>query len=227
MNVNELKNLVKSTINEMSSLSRLRDHISVHDCAIITSFRNDPTDPSLCKHSVAPATFQDQSQLGMNRERPLEPKLEVNKLNNRDLKAKLLDYGYGVTKVDGSYVEDFGSEIAKEVKEDSLFVVNLKDDPKFVENIKKLGEHFCQDSVLIIPESGQNPYLLGTNGANFPGLGQKIELGKIQYGKEAEFMTKVKNRPITTKVDESLETFEKLPRLQKMAVRAIASKFLK
>ena len=38
-------------------------------------------------------------------------------------------------------------------------------------------------------------------------------------------MTKVNNRPITTK--EGLETYNKLSRLEKMAVSAIAQKILK
>ena len=50
---------------------------------------------------------------------------------NKQLKAVMLNKGYGVTSVDGTYIEDFGTDAAKEVKEDSFFVVNLKDDPKF------------------------------------------------------------------------------------------------
>jgi hypothetical protein len=60
---------------------------------------------------------------------------------NRQLKAVLLNKGYGVTDVDGTYVEDFGTDAAKEVKEDSFFVVNLKDDPNFKDTITGLGEH--------------------------------------------------------------------------------------
>jgi hypothetical protein len=70
---------------------------------------------------------------------------------NRQLKAVLLNKGYGVADIDGTYVEDFGTDAAKEVKEDSFFVVNLKDDPNFKDTITGLGEHFCQDSVLFVP----------------------------------------------------------------------------
>ena len=214
MNINELKEVVKDVINE-STLSRLHDHISNHDCAILTAFRNDPSDSSMCADSVeAPASYQKDG-LSVR---------DINKLNNRDLKAKLLDLNYGVTSVDGSFIENFGTELAKEVKEDSLFVVNINDvdTETFISSIQKLGIYFCQDSVLIIPKGGKGAYFLGTNKSSFPGFGETYVLGNISYGREAEFMTKVGNRPITAKLQENLQTYNKLGRLEKMAVRAIA-----
>lgn len=213
MNINELRTLVRETIKE-SSLSRVNQHISQHECAIITAFRGDPTDGSMSSNNVAPSFYQ-----------PDTPSTEaINKLNNRDLKAKLLSYGYGVTAVDGTYVEDFGSEIANEVKEDSLFVVNLSDDPNFIDHIDALGQRYCQDSVMIIPQGGKEAYFIGTNMSDFPGFGQSSVIGDITYGRESEFMTKVNNRPMTTRMDESLQTYDKLPRLQKIAVNAIAKR---
>lgn len=213
MNINELRTLVRETIKE-SSLSRVNQHISQHECAIITAFRGDPTDGSMSSNNVAPSSYQ-----------PDTPSTEaINKLNNRDLKAKLLSYRYGVTAVDGTYVEDFGSEIANEVKEDSLFVVNLSDDPNFIDHIGALGQRYCQDSVMIIPQGGKEAYFIGTNMSDFPGFGQSSVIGDIAYGRESEFMTKVGNRPMTTRMDESLQTYDKLPRLQKIAVSAIAKR---
>ena len=217
MNINELKDVIKQVINE-SSLSRLHQHISQHECAIITAFRNDPTDGSMCRSDLAPSTYQNGET---------NP-TKINRANNRDLKAKLLAKGYGITPVDGSYIEDFGSDIAKEVKEDSLFVVNLIDDPNFIDTIESMGQRYCQDSVMIIPMGGEKPYLLGTNHSSFPGFQQTVTLGSITYGKESQFMTKVRNRPITTassdSLDEGLQTYKKLSRLEKMAVHAIAQK---
>jgi len=215
MNINELKDVVKQVVKE-SSLSRIQQHISQHECAIITAFRGDPTDGLICRNRIAPSTFHSNETNTK----------KINILNNRDLKAKLLDSGYGVTDVDGSYVEDFGTEIANEVKEDSLFVVNLSDDPNFADAIESMGQRYCQDSVLIIPMGGKQPYFLGTNHSNFPGFQQTIKLGNITYGRESQFMTKVRNRPTTilpsNGLDEGLQTFKKLSRLEKMAVRAIA-----
>lgn len=213
MDLNELKGVVREVIQE-SSLSRIHQHVSEHECALITAFRGDPTDHGNCVHD-APATHQGQNL----------KTLDINKLNNRDLKAVLLKLGYGVTAVDGTFVENFDTPDAIEVKEDSLFVVNLKDDPTFYDQIKFLGKKYCQDSVLIIPQGGKDVKLYGTNNSQFPGLDQEVSVGDMKYGKSAEFMTKIRNRPIST--NEGLETYSKLPRLQRMAVSAIADKILK
>lgn len=213
MDLNELKNVVREVIQE-SSLSRIHQHVSEHDCAIITAFRGDPADHGNCVHD-APATYQGENL----------KTLDINKLNNRDLKAVLLKLGFGVTAVDGTFVENFDTPDAVEVKEDSLFVVNLNDDPSFYDQIKLLGKKYCQDSVLIVPQGGKDVKLYGTNNSQFPGLDQEIPVGNMKYGRSAEFMTKIRNRPIST--NEGLETYNKLPRLQRMAVSAIANKILK
>ena len=192
-------------LNE-SSLSRVYKHIQEHDCVIITAFRDDTEDEANCT---------EKAVLGGD-----------NKERNRDLKATLLGLGYGVTKVDGSYVEDFGSEAAKEVKEDSLFCVNLKDSPEFIETLAGIGEKFCQDSIVVFPKGGKSAYLRGTNNANFPGYGNEQDVGDLTIGQEAEFMTRVKGRPFTTKESLELETYDKLSRLQKMSVRTSQKKVL-
>lgn len=213
MDLNELKKVVHQVIQE-SSLSRIRQHVEQHDCAIITAFRNNPSEHDSCVHE-APSTHQSQN---------LKP-IDINKLNNRDLKATLLKLGYGVTAVDGTFVENFDTPEAVEVKEDSLLVVNLTDDSSFYDQIKNLGKKYCQDSVLIVPQGGKDVKLYGTNNSQFPGLDGEVSIGNFVYGKSAEIMTKVNNRPISTK--EGLETYNKLSRLEKMAVSAIAQKILK
>ena len=49
---------------------------------------------------------------------------------NKQLKAVMLNKGYGVTSVDGTYIEDFGTDAAKEVKEDSYFCWSILRRPK-------------------------------------------------------------------------------------------------
>jgi hypothetical protein len=149
-----------------------------------------------------------------------------NMNRNRDLKATLLSLDFGVTKVKGSYIEDFGTDIAKEVSENSLFCVNLKDDPTFIEMIALLGEKFCQDSVMIIPRGGEGVYLLGTNNAEFPGFGNREVVGNMSYGRESEFMTRVRGRPFTTKESLELKTYRDLPKNQRMFVRAVQKRIL-
>ena len=170
-----------------SGLSRLYDHMMEHDSAILTAFRNE--------HSN-----------------------DENYQRNRKLKAQLLSMDYGVTKVDGSYIENFETPQAIEVSEQSFFVSNRTNDAGFVNSIKSLGESNEQDSVLIIPRGGSDAYLIGTReGNDFPPFGEKISVGGLKMGREAEFMSKVKGRPIVFK--EELETYDKLSRNQRWAIK--------
>jgi len=204
--VKKILNEWRQFLNE-SSLSRLYRHMMAHDTAIITAYRGDPNDDSNCV---------DKSQATED---------STNKLRNRDLKATLMTLGYGVTSVDGSYIENFNTPEAYEVAEHSFFVVNLEDNPDFAEYIVILGEDFCQDAVLIIPKGGQGAYLHGTNNSEFPGYGQKVQAGDLSFGREQEFMTKVRGRPMA--FTEELETYKKLSRAGRMVVKAIAKKILK
>ena len=199
-------------LNE-SSLSRLYRHMMDYDTAIITAFRNDPSDELKCT---------DVSEVGaVEGENTTQ---QTNKRRNRVLKATLLSLKYGVTRVDGSYIEDFETPAAYEVAEESFFVVNLQDDPGFIDQISNLGEKFCQDAVLIVPRGAEGAYLFGTNNSEFPGHGQRIEAGDLSFGREKEFMTKVGNRPMA--FTEELETYKDLSRLERMAAKAMAKKVL-
>ena len=97
-----------------SSLSRLYKHITEKDSAVITAFRDDPNSPTSCS-SVPPE--QDATE---------ESPEKANKARNRELKAVLLRKGYGVTRVAGTYVENFDDvSNRKEVSEDAyLFGTN-------------------------------------------------------------------------------------------------------
>lgn len=194
-----------ANLNE-SGLSRIYKHIQEHDCVVITSFRDDTEDNTNCT---------DKAIIGKD-----------NKERNRDLKATLLGLGYGVTSVDGSYIENYNTEAAKEVKEDSFFCVNLKDDPGFLENMANLGEKFCQDSILVFPRGGKGAYLLGTNNSDFPGYGKKESLGDFAGGEEAEFMSRIGGRPFTTKEGLQLETYDQLSRMERMFVRNTQKRIL-
>jgi hypothetical protein len=175
-----------------SSLSRLYKHMSEHDSAILSAFRNEFTK-------------------------------EENYERNRELKARLLEQGYGVTKVMGSYIENFQTPKAIEVGEESLFVSNRHDGSEFLSVISSLGEEYNQDSVLLIPQGAENAYLLGTNPeGEYPTYGSEESVGSLKMGEEAEFMSRVGGRPVT--FSESLETYENLSRNSKWAVKRLVER---
>jgi hypothetical protein len=196
----EIMDKFGKVLNE-SYLNRIHSHIMKHDCAVITAFRN----------KLINCMSEDNGD-----------KLNIsdNKMRNKRLKSALLSLGYGVTSVEGTYIENYMSDNQVEVKEDSYFVVNLTDNPNFISHIKKLGEMFCQDSVMIVEQGGNNNYLFGTNKSDFPGYGEKIELGHFKPGIEAEFMTKVNGRPF------ALESFGDLQINSKRIVKEFAKPIL-
>jgi len=225
--MSDMKNIMnewrKRVITE-SGLSRVYAHMTEHDTAILTAFRDDPLDMSKCDTEL-PAEEGGENTA-----------LQTNKRRNHELKAILLDAGYGVTTVDGSYIENYRTpeQIAQdeeagreapeaiEVKEGSYFVVNLPDNPDFFDSIVSLGVQYCQDSVLLIPKGGEEAFAHGTNQSPWPGKGNRESIGGFSAGSEGEFMTRVSGRPVVFK--ESLQTYQDLSRHERMVVRAIAKK---
>jgi hypothetical protein len=170
----ELMNSPKKQLNE-SSLSRVWRHSEEYDIATISAFRN---------MNVNCLNYSGDFEEGH------EFSYKENKERNKDLLAVLLQKGYGVTKIMGNYIENFNTESAVEVGEESFFVVNKNMDEDFFPTLIKLAKYFCQDSVLLKPQ-GQDAYLYGTNSSEFPGLDNRIDLGSFRGGKEAEFLSRV------------------------------------
>ena len=165
--------LKPNDLNE-SSLSRVVHHMDKHDCGTITAHR--------AKEGCGGPDAKSYSR-------------EDNKKRNRQLYAMLEKLGYGVTEVDGTYIENFGTPNAVEVKEDVYFVVDLKDRGNLENDLRRLGELYNQDSILYIPK-GEMGMLIGTNNCSeLLKLGEKMPFSTRSFGKPAEFMTKVRNRP--------------------------------
>jgi len=196
----------KFVINE-NSLNRVRQHMLENETAFITAYRNDPEDYTKC--------------------RPNHSKNDNNKSRNKELKAVLMERGYGVTSVMGSYVEGFGTKAAKEVREHSFFVVNLNDDPNFKEAIFKLSEFYCQDSFLYVPQGGKDALLIGTNDDDFPGYGVESNTGDFLGGREGQFMSRVGKRGRPIKFTEGLETKSSKQNNTKHLISTLAEKVLK
>ena len=185
-----------SYLNE-SSLSRIWKQTKEHDSGTISAFR---------------------SAKDCNQGEPYSKKENLQR--NAKLKAKLLNLGYGVTKIKGTYIENYGSDNEKEVKEDSFIVVDLKDTGKLEKDLRKLGEEFEQDSITFQKKDGDY-YLIGTNNCpdGYPGKGKKIKLGKPMYGKSGEFHSKINGRPF---VFESVESnLKKLTDFYPTEIRSI------
>ena len=115
------------------------------------------------------------------------------KEKNSDLKAALLQLGYGVTEVLGSYIEGYSPKEnkGKEIKEESFFIVNKDNKPNFKENIFKLAEYYNQDS-FIYKHVNSNAILVGTNSGEHPAKGG--DLGDFIKDCAMQFMTKIGNK---------------------------------
>ncbi len=216
------ENWNKYLLNE-SSLSRVHQYIMDHDTAMISGWRNDPLDTSMCAGGP-PAGNIPVTEHGSQRKK-------INGDRNRDLKGTLLSLGYEVTPVDGNFIENYiDLEKRVEVKEDSFFVVNRNDDQAFFDSIDELGQKFCQDSVLMIPQGGRAAYLLGTNYTSFPGYGNEDLVGDFLGGHEAEFLSRVSGRPFIFKEGKNkfkFEVYEDHSRNARMSIRSIAKRVLK
>lgn len=122
-----------------------------------------------------------------------------NKLKNKALAAILQSKGYGITKVKGSYIENYKREDAREVSEDTFMVVDIKDNGNLRDNLIKIGEKFAQDSILFVHKGGKISELIGTNKNGYPGYKKSVQMKNAIYGKSGEFMTRVNGRPFVFK----------------------------
>ena len=124
-----------------------------------------------------------------------------NIANNRIILNYLQGKGYSVTSVQGSFIENFKTDSAKEVDEPSFFVCNHKvdgdDGGELERDLIKMGIKTDQDSILIIPHGGKGAYLIGTThreNANIP-FGQKQVVGSGRYGRAfGQFFSRVRGR---------------------------------
>jgi len=124
--------------------------------------------------------------------------------------------GYKVTEVDGVYDEDKPPHEKRTTLpggpfEDFYFVLNWHSDPNFLKNLESFAQWFCQDSVFLKP-LGREGYLLGTNNATYPGLGNKDPKSSAMYGHAGKFHAKVGDRLLTY---ENFSSFEALNNVSK------------
>jgi len=119
---------------------------------------------------------------------------------SRELNAKLLKLGYGVTQIQGVYIENYKTPDAIEVKETSYIVVDLKDGGNLKKDLIKLGLEYEQDSITYQSHKDNIYYLIGTSKCenSYPGAGKvgvEVKLGKTIFGKDGEFHSQINGRP--------------------------------
>ena len=168
-----------------SSLSRIFKHYKEHDSGTISAFR-----------------YAEDCGDGKTYS------LEENRNRNAKLKSTLLAKGYGVTKIKGVYIENYGSDKAVEVQEESFVVVDINDTGKLEQDLKALGKYFEQDSITFSEKEGEY-YIIGTGkcSTSYPVYGEKIKLGQPLFGSNGEFHSKINGRPFvfTSVVKNELE----------------------
>jgi len=151
----------------------------------------------------------------------------ANKQRNKELFAALKAKGFSITKVKGSYIENFGSKDQKEVGEETWFVCNDKvegDDNGELERIlKKLGEMYDQDSILSVRKGKAN--LIGTSHRDnaFPSFNQTVAVGSGKYGQHSkEFFSRINGREFAFEDIQQPDTI-----MGKWAMKVIGEEILK
>lgn len=154
---------------------------------------------------------------------------EQNNENSMKLKAKMLTLGYGVTKIDDNYIEDYNTDNAKKVKELSWFVVDIDDKGTLKQDLIKLGRIYQQDSIAFGAKASYW-VLVGTNNSDFPGFNKEVKLSNKKFGKAGEFFSSVKGRPfmfesIIDDDDFEFKTFKKANNMGKWYLKTISDDF--
>lgn len=124
-----------------------------------------------------------------------------NLRRNQNLAEDLKSLGYGFIPIQGHYIEGHGTEHAKDVNEESFFVVGKDSDSEaFKNNLLSLGEKYSQDSILYKAGDSKQAVLVGTLDVNeegkqvLPGKGQEVSLGEFHPQKIDMFYSKWKNK---------------------------------
>ena len=173
--------IYNNELNE-KSLNRMMLWLNKCDCAFIIAFR----------YKLIDIVNPDKTYYGPN-DNWVDKKIfthEENREKNKLLKAELLNLKYGVTTVKRVYPEGMNNESSEE----SFFVVNRFNDPNFLNNLLSLAEYFNQDSIYYKPKDKTYGYLIGTNGATYPGYHKKGDESKLKPGSASNFMSRIGNK---------------------------------
>lgn len=187
-----------------SSINRVTYWIENHEIALITAFRRK-------KENIKneDAVKDDGKPIGYKYTH------KENRERNRELGATLLGLGYGITKVDGVYIENFGMDNARLCNEASFLVVNKNDKDGFYDNIFKLSELYNQDCFCYKQKNDDVGYNIGTNSSEYPGYGNRVHNGKFTVGVKNIFMTRLRNKGFAFTDAEDLDSFSTTHKMRK------------
>ena len=180
-----------------STLNRILSQMDLHDIAIITAYRKEFKNATYNTFDDRPKELQDMDiEMGITDPEDKTPYTYTTKekiRRNHELKACLLSLNYGIIKIHGNYIENFGTVDAIELGEESFFVINLKDLPDFKKNLFNLSEYYNQDCFLYKPRESAVAFNIGTNNNEYPGYGKEDNLGILHINIESEFLSRLGN----------------------------------
>lgn len=151
-----------------------------------------------------------------------------NMEKHSELVAKLLGCGFSVTKIQGSFKENYKTKYEKEVNELSLIVFDHKKKGNLKKILLKLGAEYEQDSITYCDATSGNYYLIGCldktkvkdddgniiEVPTYPKKGVEVKLGKPMFGDSGEFFSKINGRPFifkesfTNEIDMLMEKYQ-------------------
>jgi hypothetical protein len=138
-----------------------------------------------------------------------------NKKRNSMLQSDIRSAGYGFYNVEGHYIEGYGSEVSKDVKERAFLVIGDKgnDNGKLKGFLKKWGAKYNQDSVLY-KSFNENAMLIGTqskdedgNAVEFPGMNKEVAVGEFKPMKISQFYSRMKGKPFVFESYQEADSF--------------------
>lgn len=120
-----------------------------------------------------------------------------NLRDSKELKARLMTFGYLVTKVGGGFIENQNLPDENPVEERTYFVVNVRDTyENFEKKIVSLGVYYNQDSVIVGKKGGLDLTEITTsNNCVKPKFSRKV-FKNISYGKIDLFYTRFKHNTL-------------------------------
>ena len=140
---------------------------------------------------------------------------QENMKRNAQLRNDIRAAGYGFYTADGHYIEGYGSEASKDVKEQVFLVIGDKGDDsgRLKGFLKKAGAKYSQDSIFY-KKFDDTSVLIGTqskdedgNSVTFPGMNTEVSVGKFNPMKIGQFYTKMKGKPFVFESYEEDEGF--------------------